>query len=268
MKTISFYSFKGGTGRTTTAANVAAELARRGKNVIVLDLDIDGPGLEIVFDVNAEVKHYIQDYIKNPDSVGLNKILFDMRTQPPFRGYSGELRLIPANLDVQAPVDASSDVVHDCIATLMTLLKASRRPQFDFCVIDSQSGYTDLSASVLDISDHLFLLCKLSKQHMMGTVAYDQFLKHLKGQGLPLESDVIVSLVAPRSSKGDEKLYNEYLEALNSGLTKPVLLEVPESPILRWTERVIVSDKRTAQDPTADAFRQIALYCLGEGRRA
>jgi len=46
---ISFYSFKGGTGRTTALANVAYELAEQGLTVGCMDLDLAAPGLHMVF---------------------------------------------------------------------------------------------------------------------------------------------------------------------------------------------------------------------------
>ena len=42
--TVTFYSYKGGVGRTLLAANVAVELSRRGKTLL-WDLDIEAPGL-------------------------------------------------------------------------------------------------------------------------------------------------------------------------------------------------------------------------------
>ncbi len=41
-----FYSFKGGVGRTMALANVAVHLARRGRRVLVVDFDLEAPGLD------------------------------------------------------------------------------------------------------------------------------------------------------------------------------------------------------------------------------
>ena len=46
---ITFFSFKGGTGRTMALANVAWIIASRGKRVLVVDWDLDSPGLHKFF---------------------------------------------------------------------------------------------------------------------------------------------------------------------------------------------------------------------------
>ncbi len=46
MFTVTFYSFKGGVGRTLALMNVAAELAKTGNTVAVLDFDLEAPGLD------------------------------------------------------------------------------------------------------------------------------------------------------------------------------------------------------------------------------
>ena len=48
-KVVTFYSFKGGAGRTMALANVAWILASNGKKVLVLDWDLDSPGLHRYF---------------------------------------------------------------------------------------------------------------------------------------------------------------------------------------------------------------------------
>ena len=49
MKTISFYSYKGGVGRTTLVAQIARLLAALGKKVAVMDFDFDAPGVTAAF---------------------------------------------------------------------------------------------------------------------------------------------------------------------------------------------------------------------------
>jgi TPR repeat protein/MinD-like ATPase involved in chromosome partitioning or flagellar assembly len=46
---ISFYSFKGGVGRSMALANIAALLCRSGKSVLVVDWDLEAPGLHKFF---------------------------------------------------------------------------------------------------------------------------------------------------------------------------------------------------------------------------
>ncbi|MCK4760840.1 MAG: P-loop NTPase [Candidatus Aminicenantes bacterium] len=41
-----FYSFKGGVGRSLTLVNTAVELTRRGHSVIIWDMDIEAPGIQ------------------------------------------------------------------------------------------------------------------------------------------------------------------------------------------------------------------------------
>ena len=46
---ITFYSYKGGTGRTMALANIAWILAANGKRVLAVDWDLEAPGLHRFF---------------------------------------------------------------------------------------------------------------------------------------------------------------------------------------------------------------------------
>ena len=50
MYVTTFYSFKGGVGRTTALVNAAVELANRGYRVLTVDFDLDAPALD-TFDI-------------------------------------------------------------------------------------------------------------------------------------------------------------------------------------------------------------------------
>ncbi len=45
MYVVTFYSYKGGVGRTMALANVAALLAQDGRRVLVVDFDLEAPGV-------------------------------------------------------------------------------------------------------------------------------------------------------------------------------------------------------------------------------
>ena len=62
---VTFYSYKGGTGRTMALANVAWILAANGKRVLVVDWDLESPGLHRFFapfiDRDALAEHRRRD---------------------------------------------------------------------------------------------------------------------------------------------------------------------------------------------------------------
>src|SRR5690349_15015464 len=53
---VTFYSYKGGVGRSMALANVAVLLARRGLKVLVVDWDLEAPGLERYFANHFDLK--------------------------------------------------------------------------------------------------------------------------------------------------------------------------------------------------------------------
>lgn len=66
MKTITFYSYKGGVGRSLALANIANRLAEFGKKVCMLDFDLEAPGLHIKFSDSIGrngIKKGLVDYI-------------------------------------------------------------------------------------------------------------------------------------------------------------------------------------------------------------
>src|ERR1700733_2877695 len=50
MSIVTFYSYKGGVGRSMALANIAVELVKRQKRVLMVDWDLEAPGLEKYFE--------------------------------------------------------------------------------------------------------------------------------------------------------------------------------------------------------------------------
>jgi len=72
-KCIAFHSYKGGTGKTTLAANFAALLASKGHRVVLLDLDVYAPSLQSYFDTDP--KRWINDFLF--DKAQIEEVLVD-----------------------------------------------------------------------------------------------------------------------------------------------------------------------------------------------
>lgn len=68
MHVVTFYSFKGGVGRTLALVNVGIELAKNGRKVLLIDFDLEAPGIDTFDDLkpkrkNAGVVDFITDYL-------------------------------------------------------------------------------------------------------------------------------------------------------------------------------------------------------------
>ena len=60
---ISVHSFRGGTGKSNTTANVAAQLAAGGARVAVVDTDIQSPGVHVLFGFDEALEPSLNDYL-------------------------------------------------------------------------------------------------------------------------------------------------------------------------------------------------------------
>ncbi|TXH31361.1 MAG: MinD/ParA family protein, partial [Actinobacteria bacterium] len=60
---VSVHSFRGGTGKSNTTANVAANLAANGARVAVIDTDVQSPGIHTLFGFDQSVDHTLDDYL-------------------------------------------------------------------------------------------------------------------------------------------------------------------------------------------------------------
>src|SRR5262249_31546996 len=63
-KMVSVHSFRGGTGKSNTTANLATTIALRGHRVGIVDTDIQSPGIHVLFDLQEDaVEHSLNDFL-------------------------------------------------------------------------------------------------------------------------------------------------------------------------------------------------------------
>ena len=63
-RVVSIHSYRGGTGKSNTVANLAALMAAQGLRVAVVDTDIQSPGIHVLFGLGEDdMGHTLNDFL-------------------------------------------------------------------------------------------------------------------------------------------------------------------------------------------------------------
>src|SRR5207247_10954991 len=94
---VSVHSFRGGTGKSNTTANLAAILAERGQRVGVIDADIQSPGIHVILGIAGdEVTASLNDFLWGSGT--LSSVAQDV-TDRQGAELAGRIFLIPSSME-------------------------------------------------------------------------------------------------------------------------------------------------------------------------
>lgn len=201
---ITFYSYKGGTGRSMALSNVAWILASNGCDVLLVDWDLEAPGLHRYlrpFLVDPELKSSVGmiDFVWDAARVNVtpldktNKALPATEVQPTEEfpsledyvlgldwdfGDSGSISLIPAGRQDENYAQRVNTFTWDDFYERLgggKLLQAqfdSLRKTYDYILIDSRTGVSDTSGiCTVQLPDKLAVFFTLNWQGIKGAAA-------------------------------------------------------------------------------------------------
>jgi pilus assembly protein CpaE len=143
-KVLTFFSTKGGSGATTVVCNAAVSLARAGKSVLLLDLDLQLG--ELALFLGLKPKYTVLDLISNlhrADEALLKT--FVVKHESGVHLLAG-----PDAPGTEAPV-VSGDQIRRAIEFL--------REHYEYILIDMPNNYYDYVVATLDRADQMFLVC-------------------------------------------------------------------------------------------------------------
>ena len=165
-KIISVHSFRGGTGKSNTTANLAALFAMRGLRVGVVDTDIMSPGIHVLFGVNEErIVHSLNDYLWGECNV--EDCAVDVSSVLKVAG-KGAIYLIPSSMktgEIARVLREGYDVglLNDGYQHLIQKLK------LDILLIDTHPGLNEETLLSIAISDALVIVLRPDPQDYQGT---------------------------------------------------------------------------------------------------
>jgi cellulose biosynthesis protein BcsQ len=174
---VTFYSYKGGVGRSMGLANIAVLLAQRGQRVLVIDWDLEAPGVE----------RYFSGRFKFSDSGGgLIRLLLDASTKEakPYTKYLCRISENGARLSLltsgreQDPLyakhleefDWNRFFAAEAGGAIFERLRSQWKDDFDFVLIDSRTGLSDIGGvCTILLPDIIVAMFTANYQSLYGT---------------------------------------------------------------------------------------------------
>jgi len=211
-KIVSVHSFRGGTGKSNTTANLATLLAMEGKRVGVVDTDIQSPGIHVLFGLQEDdMLHSLNDYLWGKCEI--KECAHDV-TGNLGSGVSGKVFLIPSSIkagEIARVLREGYDVglLNDGFRALVDDL------QLDVLMIDTHPGLNEETLLSIAVSDALVIILRPDQQDYQGTGVTVEVARKLDVPKMLL----LVNKVPPAFDFGEvkarvEKIYNAEVAAV------------------------------------------------------
>jgi septum site-determining protein MinD len=203
-KTISVHSFRGGTGKSNTSANLAYLCAVQGLKVGVVDTDIQSPGIHVLFGMHEEdMGRSLNDYLWG--KCAIEETAYDVTAS--LGELKGKVYLIPSSIkagEIARVLREGYDVglLNDGFEALITNLK------LDMLIIDTHPGLNEETLLSIAISDTLVLIMRPDQQDYQGTSVTVEVARKLDVPQMLLMVNKVPENLMDAVKKNVESTYN------------------------------------------------------------
>ena len=144
-KIISFSNQKGGVGKTTSCVNISAQIANKGKKVLMIDMDPQGNATSGLGLPKSKIKKTIYDVI-----IGKCDIK-DAIIKTKFKNLS----VVPANIELAGAEPELYDMEND--ENFAKIALDSVKDEYDYIFIDCPPSLGMLTVKALSVSDGIVI---------------------------------------------------------------------------------------------------------------
>ena len=166
---ISVHSFRGGTGKSNTSANLGGQLAAAGHRVAVVDTDVQSPVVHVLFGFEDPLEPNLNDYLWGKTSIAAaaHDVTGRVAASGPVAD-GGQLFLVPSSIkagDIARVLREGYDVgtLNDGFRDLAKDLT------LDYLIIDTHPGLNEETLLSITISDILLLILRPDRQDFQDT---------------------------------------------------------------------------------------------------
>jgi len=181
-KIISIHSFRGGTGKSNTTANLAAQAALQGHRVAVVDTDIQSPGIHVLFGLDeAKMGRTLNEYLRSECSIQevAHSIGEGKTGGPGVRQLAGKLLwLIPSSIS-GAEIGRILRDGYDVGLLNRGLNSLTKEMKLDYLFIDTHPGLNEETLLSIAISDILIIILRPDQQDFQGTAVTVEIARSL-----------------------------------------------------------------------------------------
>ena len=169
---ITFHSYKGGTGKTTIASNLAVVLAQKGYCVALLDLDVYAPSFSSYFSY-YNPKSWINNFLEEKVSIhdiliDFSKVLNEEAQGKLYVGFSNYHKddIYRLDININQAQTSKLKILKNFIWLREEIIA---KKNADYIIIDTSPGVRFWSINALSVSDIILLTLKSGELDFDGT---------------------------------------------------------------------------------------------------
>ena len=243
---ITFYSYKGGVGRSMALANIAILLSRWGYKTLIIDWDLEAPGLEYFFqeyfNINDVCKregvidllYKIMDDENSNHLFSWKQMLFEISIENHLIHFMSAGKKDKKYYNKVRSLDLENLYLNNGGYALETI-REEWKHNYDFVLIDSRTGITDIGGvCTVHLPDILLLLFTATRQSIYGSVEVARKANKTR-KNLPVDRLSLLSLpILSRFDSTEEfKISQSWIDKSSSALKDVCLNWLPRKVDMR-----------------------------------